>query len=73
MDNQTERERIIKEITSRMDWTVQDIEKIAEWHISEVNRILEPLKNHMNNNAQTFGEGRQQAIDECLKRANGGN
>ena len=62
MDNQTERERIIEALAT----------KIATWHLAEVNRILEPLRNHMNNNAQTFGEGRQQAIDECLKRANGG-
>ena len=69
------REQVIKEITERMDWTVEDIEKIADWHLAEVARIVEPLVelSKIEYNQNTWDSDIARACAETIKRASGAN
>ena len=79
MDNQTERERIEIDLYKKLP-PLPKISDIADWHLAEVKRILEPLVNLKNvynapivnfknpYNAPEIAA----AIHETLKHANGG-
>lgn len=81
MNTQNERERIINQLqktTSENEpFFKSDLEAIADWHLAEVKRIVEPLLKALkkaDNEDCAFGQCDiyEEAIDETLKRANGG-
>lgn len=75
-NNQTERERIVKELQDKFYWipTGPCANEIATWHLEEVKRIVEPLNNllKLEKNGFLLGGEPDAAIKETLKRANGG-
>ena len=78
MNTQNERERIINQLqktTSENEpFFKSDLEAIADWHLAEVKRIVEPLNNllKLEKNGFLLGGEPDAAIKETLKRANGG-
>lgn len=74
----TEREQIIKELLDLYPYLdslpIKQMENIADWHLAEVKRIVEPLNNllKLEKNGFLLGGEPDAAIKETLKRANGG-
>lgn len=81
MNTQNERERIIRDLvntfgirTDGVPFKIGNAENIADWHLAEVKRIVEPLNNllKLEKNGFLLGGEPDAAIKETLKRANGG-
>lgn len=79
-NNQIERERIIKDLDNYLKGTERSSFIIADWHLAEVKRIVEPLDG-FNKTMRKLGfmpdfiakePIAYSKIKETLKRANGG-